>query len=237
VSVAGVTVVLVRTHNPGNLGAAARAARNFGAGLLLVAPFADRDHEDARAFSSGAEGLLDAAPLGRALADLADEFDDLVALTTMRGRVTRALPPRTTWPSLRRFAAARRLGLVFGPERGGLTTDELRLCGARLSLPSRPDFPTLNLAQSVAATLALLASGRVRPAAEGGAEEEEPRATAAELARVLARLRETLAAAGWPGKGHSREVLAEVESMLLRARPTKRETTLLLGALAALQRR
>ncbi|MBK9062584.1 MAG: hypothetical protein IPL89_05240 [Acidobacteria bacterium] len=31
-----VLAVLVRTHNPGNLGAAARAAKNFGAELLVV---------------------------------------------------------------------------------------------------------------------------------------------------------------------------------------------------------
>ena len=33
-----VRAVLVRTHNPGNLGAAARAAKNFGAELLLLGP-------------------------------------------------------------------------------------------------------------------------------------------------------------------------------------------------------
>ena len=237
------TVVLVRTHNHGNLGGVARAARNFGADLALVSPRADRSHADALAYASGAEGVLNAAQLLADLADLADlaapkqGYDLLVALSAMRGRITRGLPPRTTWPFLRREATRRRVALVFGPERGGLTTDELRLCGSRISLPSRPDFPTLNLAQSVASTLAILSlapgSGGTGPA--GGTQE--PPAAAAEMTRLLAHLRETLAAAGWPGRGHSHEVLAEVESMLRRARPTRRETTLLLGALAAVDRR
>jgi len=53
-----VLAVLVRTHNPGNLGAAARAAKNFGAELLLVDPRAEVLHPDAVAFASGAEDLL-----------------------------------------------------------------------------------------------------------------------------------------------------------------------------------
>ena len=51
-------VVLVRTHNPGNLGAVARAAKNFGAKIALLGPRTDPVHPDAIAFASGAEDLL-----------------------------------------------------------------------------------------------------------------------------------------------------------------------------------
>ncbi len=51
-------VVLVRTHNPGNLGAAARAAKNFGAEISLLGPRTDPAHPDAISFASGAEDLL-----------------------------------------------------------------------------------------------------------------------------------------------------------------------------------
>ena len=40
-------IVLVRTHNPGNLGAAARAAKNFGAKISLLGPRTDPAHPDA----------------------------------------------------------------------------------------------------------------------------------------------------------------------------------------------
>ncbi|MCE7958955.1 MAG: RNA methyltransferase, partial [Acidobacteria bacterium ACB2] len=58
-----VTLVLVRTHSHGNLGSCARTARALGAGLVLVAPVADRAHPDASAFASGADELLAAAPV------------------------------------------------------------------------------------------------------------------------------------------------------------------------------
>lgn len=224
----GLTVALVRTHSPGNLGSAARAAANFGAGLVLVDPRADRAHPDARAFASGAEALLDAAPVVGSVADLLRGHDEVVGLTSLRGRATRGLPPAMTWPLLRRVESA---SLVFGPERGGLTTEELRACTSRLRIAAEDALPTLNLAQAVAAALALARAATTR------ASPAEPRAGGPELARMSAALRDTLAAAGYPAKGQNPAVVDELRALLLRARPTPREVTLLLGALAAVRRR
>jgi TrmH family RNA methyltransferase len=152
-----VRVVLVRTHNPGNLGAAARAAKNFGAEISLLGPRTDLAHPDAISFASGAEDFLRRVNVVSAWGNLLASADTLVALSSLRGRVSRGLPPPTTFEeissSLRR---GRRVALVFGPERGGLETEELRLCDARLRIDTRPEFPTLNLAQSVAIALSKL---------------------------------------------------------------------------------
>jgi len=223
-------VVLVRTHNPGNLGGAARAAKNFGASLLLVAPRVSRDHLDALAYASGAEDVLAEAPVVPDLGAARERAERLVVLSGLRGRAISGLPPRASAAELRREAAARSVALVFGPERGGLTTEEMRQGDSLFALPSRAEFPTLNLAQAVAAALALASSGR-------DAGTKDGRASSRELERLFSVLRETLRLAGYPGRGHSAEVLAEVESYLKRGRPTSREVTLLLGALAALRRR
>jgi len=216
-------VALVRTFSPGNLGSAARAARAFGAELVLVTPRTDRDHPDARAFASGAEDLLDGAPVLETFRGVADHH---VALTALRGRGGAGLPPAATWPRIRALARDRRVALVFGPERSGLTTEEIRACDTRLRLPTCPGFPTLNLAQAVSAALALAAAAR-----PGAPREAAP---AREVDRLLAAFRENLRKAGYPGPGRSAGVVAEMESFLRRGRPTSREVTLLLGALAAL---
>jgi tRNA C32,U32 (ribose-2'-O)-methylase TrmJ len=56
------------------------------------------------------------------------------------------------------------------------------------------------------------------------------------MRRLLTSFKETLSSAGYPGRGHSKEVIAELESFLRRGKPTSREVTLLLGALAAVSR-
>jgi TrmH family RNA methyltransferase len=235
-----VLAVLVRTHNPGNLGAAARAAKTFGAELLLVDPRADALHPDAVAFSSGAEDFLRTVKSLATVEDLGARADFVVALTSLRGRRTRGLPPPASFEEISRSLrsrARRRVALVFGPERGGLTTEELQACDARLRIETRPEFPTLNLAQSVAIALSNLfpfeeSSRRRRETASS----EDEAAPTRDVRRLLSSLKETLSSAGYPGRGHSKDVIAEIESFVKRGKPTAREVTLLLGALAALRR-
>jgi TrmH family RNA methyltransferase len=226
-------VVLVRTHSPGNLGSAARAVRNFGASLLLLDPKADRHHPDARAFASGAEEDLDSAEVLTDWADIGPRVDVLVALTSVRGRAARGLPPALTWPTLRsQLMRGRTCALIFGPERSGLSKDELQECDARLSLPAADAFPTLNLAQAVAASLAL---SRPSPGRAKNVGPADPPAGARDVRRLLETWRSMLDSSGYPGKGRSKEVLAEMDAVFRRARPSQREVSLLLGALAALR--
>jgi tRNA/rRNA methyltransferase len=232
------SVVLVRTHNPGNLGAAARAAKNFGAEIVLLGPRTPLDHPDAVAFASGAEDLLRRVKTLAEWDDVARRADDVIALSSLRGRVSRGLPPPTTFEeissSLRR---GRRVALVFGPERGGLTTEELQRCDARLRIEAREEFPTLNLAQSVAVALSRLFPFEAPRRRRGTTGAKNEAATTREMRRLLDSFKETLSSAGYPGRGHSKEVLAEIESFVKRGKPTGREVTLLLGALAAVRRR
>jgi TrmH family RNA methyltransferase len=228
----GFTVVLVRTHSPGNLGSASRAARCFGAALALLDPRTDRAHPDALAFASGAEDLLAEAPVLAKWEEIESRADRVVALSSLRGRAARGLPPATSWPVLRTEGARCAVALVFGPERGGLTREEIEACDARISLPTQPAFPTLNLAQSVAAALAL--GERTRKTAP---PEKDDLAPSRDLSRLLAQFHALLTNSGYPGKGRSGSVLAELDSLVRRGRPTRREVTLLLGALAAIDRR
>jgi TrmH family RNA methyltransferase len=233
-----VLAVLVRTHNPGNLGAAARAVKNFGAEMLLLQPRAEISHGDAVAFASGAEDFLRKVNVAAEFGELLDRADTLVAMTSLRGRASRGLPPPTSFKeissSLRR---GRRVALVFGPERGGLTTEELKMCDARLTIPTAADLPTLNVAQAVVAALALLYPfEEIARRSRALPSPEDEAAPARDLRRLLSSLKETLSSAGYPGRGHSKDVIAEIESFVKRGRPTGREVTLLLGALAAVRR-
>jgi TrmH family RNA methyltransferase len=239
--------VLVRTHSPGNLGAAARAAKNFGAELALLDPKADPHHPDAVAYSSGAEELLRGIKTDSDWLSLREDSARIVALSSLRGRSTRGIPPATTFAAIRReLRAGRRVALVFGPERGGLTTDEMRECDARIRIPTSPDFPSLNLAQAVAISLALSLSPSPSPSISlpfeaprrrrGTVSSDDANAKSKELSLLKGSLRSALSAAGYAGRGRNAHVMAELESSLLRSRLTTREVTLWLGAFAALSR-
>lgn len=221
-----VDVLLVRTHSPGNLGSAARACKAFGARLLLLDPRTDAAHEDARAFASGAGEVLDGAPRLSAFAEAEEGASAHLVLTSLRGRSARGLPPAWSWAAARRAARDGRLLLSFGPERSGLTSEELRRANGRLSLPTGPGFPVLNLAQAVASALALLAAAPP-PAPRG------ERADAAALRRLSDELARSLLAAGYLARPEE-AVLGELLAPLRRSRLTPREAELWAGALRRL---
>ena len=228
-----VDVLLARPHSPGNLGSAARACKVFGARLLLLDPRADAAHEDARAFASGAEDLLDAAPRLSSWGEAEEGASALLALSSLRGRSARGLPPAWSWAAARRAARDGRLVLAFGPERSGLTTDEVRRASGRLAIPTRPEFPVLNLAQAVAASLALLAAGGSSPRT---GMAKDPPAGAPTLRRLREELAGALAASRYLGRDDD-PVLLELLSPLLRARLTTHEAELWTGALRKLGHR
>jgi tRNA/rRNA methyltransferase/tRNA (cytidine32/uridine32-2'-O)-methyltransferase len=76
-----------------------------------------------------------------------------------------------------RFILARegKVALVFGNERTGLETEELRVCNAASYIPSNPVFPSLNLSHAVAVYLWEL----YRTALETGALDIDNAETAA----------------------------------------------------------
>jgi tRNA/rRNA methyltransferase len=145
-------VILCRTQMGENIGTAARAMLNFGlTELRLVAPQCGWPNAKAVVAASGAVEVLNRLEL----------FSDLVAATADLHHTfaTTARPRELTKPVRDGEAAAaealaligegRRVGLVFGPERTGLTNDELLLADALVAFPVNPAFASLNLAQAV----------------------------------------------------------------------------------------
>lgn len=144
-------IILVRPQLPENGGAVARAMGNFGLKTLrLVAPLFSPLDPKAVATAAGADAILkDAriyATLDEAIADLPYVYG---TSATERQMVKRYAPLREAMPEI---AACPDVGLVFGPERTGLTNEELSKFRAILQIPVNPEFRSLNLAQSVAVT-------------------------------------------------------------------------------------
>lgn len=142
-------VILVRPQLGANIGACARAMMNFGlTDLRLVNPRDGWPNPDAGPSASGADAVLAEA---RVFGSVIDAVADLhrVYATTVRNRAL-------TRPVVTPAEAARAIhaepttsGLMFGPERSGLETDDLTVAHAVLTIPVNPAFSSLNLAQAV----------------------------------------------------------------------------------------
>ncbi|HEV8581520.1 MAG TPA: RNA methyltransferase [Thermoanaerobaculia bacterium] len=222
-------VVLVRPREEGNVGAAARAMANMGLSrLILVEPAAEIGGV-ARAFAVGARAILDTAVRCPGLHDALAPFRRVVGTTSTRDR--RLAVPLLTPPELPAWLAQdppdTPTALVFGPEVGGLTNDELALASAVVTIPCSPVQPTLNLAQSVLilAYELFLARGETSAAAGG----EEPPATAAELDGLLEQAAGVLARIGFARDDSFPGVLRDLRRLAARAAPDSRDVRILRG--------
>jgi TrmH family RNA methyltransferase len=234
-------VVLVRPREEGNVGAAARAMVNMGLERLVLVEPAAALGGVARAFAVGARQVLEAAERHGSLAAALGPFRRVVATTSTRDRAL-AIPllhPRQLPAFLAGDPPGTPAALVFGPEVGGLTNEELALASAAVHVPCAPEQPTLNLAQAVLLLAYELHCDRSarspEAAAPAGAAPELP-ATAADLEGLFAQAARVLDAAGFARDDTFPGVLRDLRQLAARAAPTEREVTILRGVCRRIQR-
>ncbi|MEJ2200070.1 MAG: RNA methyltransferase [Desulfuromonadaceae bacterium] len=143
-------VVLVEPQHPGNIGMVCRAMANFGLSDLRLVNPCQYLHPEARKFAVAANHLLGQA---RVFADLSDAIADLhltVATTRRGGRLRGELLDLAEVPGLRdKLPPGGRMGLVFGREDTGLTSDEVGLCSHTATISTAAEVGSINLAQAV----------------------------------------------------------------------------------------
>ena len=187
-------VVLVRTRNPLNIGAAARAMSNFGFLRLRVVNPYEVAWREARSAVGAAELLASAEEfknVAEAVADCA-----LVVGTTAAGRRELQLPLKRLRDGaslVRKQLASSRVALLFGSEKTGLSNEDLSHCHWLMRIPTREQHPSVNLGQAVAICLYELARDRK---ALRQPEKQKP-ATAGEVERITGMLLDALQSSGY----------------------------------------
>ncbi len=226
-----VRVVLVEPKNEGNIGAVARAMRNFGAmDLVLVNPCPIGD--EARKRSMHGVDILEAARTVDSLAKAVADADLVVGTsgidTTSEKHFARiAIPPRELATRLAPMDGT--VALAFGREDFGLFEDELLGCDLLVKIPAADEYPILNLSHAVAIVLYELHASRVtrkgtRPAS--GMEKEK-------LHEAFAAL---LGATDYPPHKRARTKVM-FRRLVGRAVPSKWEFHALMGALTRATKR
>lgn len=220
------SVVLVSTRNPLNIGAVARAMSNFGfSSLRLVNPFEPSFREAQSAV--GAAALLNRAEEHKSVAEAVSDCTLVVGTTAARNReLHHPLKLLAQGARLiRKQLTSGRVALLFGSEKRGLSNHDLSYCHWLLRIPTREDHPSMNLGQAVAVCLYELARGaaptpgsmvtpdlRATLPVPFNLRESSARqpagATGAELDRLASILVEALESAAYPkaASGHDKVV-------------------------------
>jgi tRNA/rRNA methyltransferase len=230
-------IVLLRPRNPENLGAVARAMKNFGLGDWAIAELGTHDFAAMRRVAVHAEELLDRPRLVRTLDEAVADCAWVVGTSSRRVRGKRLLSPEEVAREALERAGEGRTAIVFGDERSGLTNAEVLRCHDLSVIPTEPEQPSLNLAQAVLVYGYELRRARerlTRPASEGSVPGRG--ATDAELERVEEALRGALRDGGFL-QGPERHAVRDLMDALRRARLGRREANLWEAALRSIRAR
>lgn len=238
-----IRVVLCRPSHPGNIGAAARAMKTMGlADLRLVAPRTFPDPEaDARA--TGAVDLLERAKIHDSLPDALAGTVLAIALSARRRDL--GPPPGVPREMVARLLTEAEQGdvaLVFGNETVGLTNDEIQRCHAAVTIPTNPEFSSLNLGAAVQVLcyeIRMAVYAGLPPAATDPLVTPftSPLATHDELEGLFAHFEAVMTETGFLNPAQPGRLMPKLRRLFGRTRLEKDEINILRGILAATRSR
>ncbi|HEX3127098.1 MAG TPA: RNA methyltransferase [Thermoanaerobaculia bacterium] len=235
-------MILVRPREEGNVGSAARAMANMGLDRLILVEPAAKIGQVAQAFAVGARHILDACERQPSLPEALAPFRRVVGTTSARDRRwdVPLLHPRELPARLAQDPPGTPTALVFGPEVGGLTNDDLALASLLVTIPCSPAQPTLNLAQAVLILAYELYQARSAfgekfppPATVG---HPEPPATTAEIDGLFEQATGVLRQIGFDRDSSFEGVLRDLRRLVAMAGPDSREVAILRGICRRTQR-
>ncbi|MFC1742173.1 RNA methyltransferase [Nanoarchaeota archaeon] len=151
-----IRVVLLEPETAGNVGAIARVMKNFDFhDLVLVNPHCDHLSPDARNRAKHSQEILQNAEVSEFF--IVDDYDYLVATTAKTGtdyNIPRSpLSPADLALKLKGIDPKKKIGLVIGREGHGMFNEEIEKCDFVVTIPSAPEYSTLNISHAVAVML------------------------------------------------------------------------------------
>jgi len=235
--------ILIQTSHAGNVGGVDRAMKVMGFDDLVLVNSRFENvlrREETKQRASGAQDILERA---RVVSTLQEALEGIthVCATAMTprdfGPPTRF--PREHFQALLAPSQSLPLGIafLFGSERFGMLNEDVYRCHVALSIPTNPDFGSLNLA-SAAQVLAYEwrmalggygANGEVAYACFEPLGQERVQADAKEIAGLIGHWQESLVKIGFLDPLAPKKLMPRLQQIFNRAQLSPEEVHILRG--------
>lgn len=151
-SLSNIRIVLIQTSHPGNIGSTARAMKTMGLSDLCLVKPKQFPSPEANVMSSNAEDILENAVVVDTLQQAIANCHVVIGTSARHERNLQwdTFDPRHCGEFVGEcLAENKKVALVFGRERSGLTNEELSMCHHLVHIPTNPDYSSLNVASAV----------------------------------------------------------------------------------------
>jgi tRNA/rRNA methyltransferase len=222
---ANLRVVLVRPRGSGNIGSVARAMKNFGARELAIVGSARTRSLWARAKAVHGREILNAAKFYVTIREAVGDCKLIVGTTARAGLYRKhSRTPRETAPEIAAAIKTGKVALVFGPEDHGLNNKDLEACQLLMTIPTGPEYPSLNVAQAAVVCLYELFTAVLEPTTAA-----LQRAQAEDVERLFDIMRASLLKIGFLDSQNPEHMLLALRRVLGRAGLEDKDVRILTG--------
>ena len=230
------SIVLVETSHPGNVGAAARAMKNMGVTEMTLVRPKEFPSEKAKARAVSAADVLENA---RVVDSVEEAIVDchLVIGTSARDRRIPWLmldPKGCGAKVVAEQAVGHKVAILFGREDRGLSNEELQQCHFHVNIPTGEAYSSLNLSMAVQVICYELLQAKQGPVTDQRWDIDY--ASAGNMQHLYKHLEETMIQVGFHDPETPRQLLSRVRRLFNRIRPDQMEINILRGFLTAVNR-
>jgi len=142
--------ILVNPQLGENIGACARALKNFGfSNLNIVAPRDPWPNTKARMTSVGAFNIIQKAKIYKNVSGAVKKFDLVFASTARKRDINKKHISIINFLKLISKYKKSNIGIMFGPEASGLSNHDLSLSNYIIQIPTSKKLTSLNLSHAV----------------------------------------------------------------------------------------
>ena len=142
-----ITFILHKPQLSENIGACARALKNFNfSNLTVVDPKPIYPNDKILATSVGAKNIVNKSKVFDELGPAVEKLDYLIA-TSARFRNKNI--KHISLDDLKKIDFNKKVGFLFGSEASGLSNNEISYANYTLQIPTNPQFKSLNLSHSL----------------------------------------------------------------------------------------
>ena len=142
-----ISFILHKPQLSENIGACARAIKNFSFNkLLLINPKPTFPNDKILATSVGAKDIIKKAHVFNNLEDSLGKIDILIATSA---RFRNKNNTHITLSDLKKIDFSKKIAFLFGSEASGLSNNEVSYADYTLQIPSNENFRSLNLSHSL----------------------------------------------------------------------------------------
>ncbi len=235
-----IRVVLVRTFHPGNIGSTARAMKTMGLSDLCLVNPVEFPSDEATKMAVSADDVVNNSQKFNSIYEAVKDCTVVIASTARsRGYDLPVLSPEKSAEML--YSAAKnnkqKVALLFGPERMGLSNEDLQFAKYRVTIPTNPDYSSLNLAAAVQTLSYEIIKQHTLNSEPDELEVPRELPNSESLELFYTHMEQTLVDSGFIFKKHPGEVMHKLRTLFTRAQPDKTELNILRGMLASFNKK